>query len=145
MNRAPREDDNRSENEREYSWKPASTLPDPMKMDGWRFKWVRKMSLGETDVMNMSKRRREGWEFVTHTEQPDLAVNSDSTTHIEYGGLVLCKAPEGLMRKRDEYYAGKAKAQQDGLSSDFRSAAREDSRMPLIEERATKVSDKPDR
>lgn len=144
MNRAPREDETRSETEREYSWKPAATLPDPKPMDGWRFKWARKVSLGEVDVMNMSKRRREGWEMVHANEQPDLALNSDSKDHIEYGGLVLVKAPEGLMRKRDEYYGNRAKAQQDGLSSEFRQSAREDARMPLIEERSTKVSNRPD-
>lgn len=143
MTRASRDETTRSEEEREYTWKPSSNLPNPEPMDGWRFKWVRKIVLGDVDQMNMAKRRREGWEPVLPEDQPKLKAFSDSPDHIEIGGLVLCKAPEGLMRKRDEYFARKAKQQQDGLSGQFRSDAQEDARMPLIEERVTKTSNQP--
>ena len=143
MTRASRDQDTREETERFEPWAPASTLPQPAPMDGWRFKWVRKMSLGETDIMNMSKRRREGWSPVTAEDQPELATFSDTSGVVEIGGLVLCKMPEERARSRDTYYADRAKEQTDGLSRQFRNDAGDTKHGKLYEERKTTVSRTP--
>jgi hypothetical protein len=144
MTRASRDTETRDEVQRDEPWAPASTLPVPVPMDGWRFKWVRRMSLGETDVMNMSKRRREGWEPVSAEDQPDLGMFSDTPGVIEIGGLVLCKMPEERARSRDRYYADRAKEQTDGLSRQFKSEAKVDARLaPVFEDRKSTVSRTP--
>lgn len=140
MTRATRDADTREEDLRATPWAPAATLPEPAPMDGWRFKWVRRLSLGETDVMNMSRRRREGWEPVPAEEQPDLQDYSDSPGVIEIGGLVLCRMPEERARSRDRYFADKARSQEDGLNRQYSQDASPDNRMPIFEERKTKVS-----
>lgn len=140
MTRATRDADTREDAKRVEPWNPAATLPDPAEMPGWRFKWIRRMSLGETDVMNMSKSRREGWEPVAAEEQPDLADFSDTPGVIEIGGLLLCKMAEERAQSRDRYYADRARSQVDGLNRQFSSEASPDNRMPLIEERKTKVT-----
>lgn len=144
MERASRETTTRDEEQRIEPWAPASTLPIPEPMDGWRFKWVRRLSMGDTDVMNMSKRRREGWEPVSADDQPDLAAYSDTSGVIEIGGLVLCKMPEQRAKGRDLYYGNKAKEQTDGLSRQFRSEAKVESHLaPVFEERRSSVSRSP--
>jgi hypothetical protein len=144
MTRASRDSDTREESLRDTPWAPAATLPTPAPMDGWRFKWVRRMSLGETDIMNMSKRRREGWEPVPAEEQPDLADFTDTPGVVEIGGLVLCRMPEERARSRDKYFADKARSQIDGLDRQYKSDASPDQRMPIFEERKTKVTRSPD-
>jgi hypothetical protein len=141
MTRTSRDLEDREHETRKEEWNPASTLPQPDPMDGWRFKWVRRLVLGETDIMNMSKRRREGWEPVAKEEQPDLAAFSDNEAVIEVGGLVLCKMPEERAEARDRYYADKAEGQLTGLNQSFAREARADNRLaPTFEERTTKVS-----
>lgn len=141
MTRAPRptrEDDSRTE-----EWTPANLLPDPEPMDGFAFKWVRKSILGETDVMNMSRRRREGWEPVTSEDQPTLAPFSETNGIVEIGGLILCKMPQERANARKRYYSRLAEEQVTGLSRQLSNEASPDHRMPLIEERSTKVSKSP--
>lgn len=141
MTRISREDETRDHGARTEEWNPASTLPTPKPMDGWRHKWIRRLILGETDIMNMSKRRREGWEPVPKGEQPDLAPFSDHEEFIEIGGLLLVKMPEERAVARERYYADKAEAQLTGLNKSFQREAQADERLaPTFEERKTKVS-----
>lgn len=143
MTRIPRQADTREEDSRTEEWNPASMLPDPEPMDGWAHRWVRKSALGETDVMNMSRRRREGYEPVTHEEQPSLAPFSDSSTHIEVGGLVLMRLPKERALARDRHFAKIAAQQLEGLATNLRREAGEDRRMPLEIQADTKVTRSP--
>lgn len=140
MNRAPRDLDTREEEGREETWAPPSVLPEPAPEDGWAFRWIARIVGGSEDVMNMSKRRREGWEPVTPSEQPHMADFSDATGHIEVGGLVLCKMPRSKANARKKYYEDLAEAQVTGLSRQFRKEAAEDPRMSIFEERKSKVT-----
>lgn len=143
MTRIPREDDTRSHELRTEEWAPANVLPTPTPMDGWRTKWVRKEILGETDVMNMSRRSREGFVPVALEEQPTIAHASESKEQIVIGGLVLCKIPEERARARERYFDGLAEQQLTGLSNQLRQDAGVDHRMPLEEKRESKVSRSP--
>jgi hypothetical protein len=64
--------------------------------------------------------------------------NSKFKGNVEIGGLLLCKAPEELMKQRDDYYAQQAKAQLQSVDNNFMRL--NDERMPLFSEKKTTVS-----
>ena len=138
--RAPRE--TRAEAERPKVWQPASTLPEPDKEAGYAYRWIRVASMGQNDPRNISSKLREGWEPVSIKEQPQfqMLVDPDSRfkDNIEVAGLLLCKAPEELMRQRKEYFAGKNQAQMDSVDNNF--MRENDARMPLFREKRSTTS-----
>lgn len=141
MTRAPRT--TRDEDSRTEEWTPANLLPEPIAEDGWSFKWVRKSILGVDDVMNMSRRQREGWVPVGKEEQPHIGAFSESRSEedtIVVGGLILCKMPAKRTNARNRYYQNLAESQVTGLSDQLKSDAGVDHRMPIEEVRRTKVS-----
>jgi hypothetical protein len=89
----------------------------------------------------MSK-RREGWEPVGVEEQPKYAGMSDPDSrykdNIEVGGLLLCKAPNEMMRQRKAYFAQKNQAQMDSVDNNFMRES--DNRMPLFREKRSTTS-----
>jgi hypothetical protein len=138
--RAPRE--TRAEAERPKVWQPASTLPEPDKQAGYAYRWIRVASMGHNDPRNISSKLREGWEPVSIKEQPQfqMLVDPDSRfkDNIEVAGLLLCKAPEELMRQRKEYFASKNQSQMDSVDNNF--MRENDARMPLFREKRSTTS-----
>ena len=138
--RTPRE--TRAEAERPKVWQPASTLPEPDKEAGYAYRWVRVASMGQNDPRNISSKLREGWEPVSIKEQPQfqMLVDPDSRfkDNIEVAGLLLCKAPEELMRQRKEYFASKNQSQMDSVDNNF--MRENDARMPLFREKRSTTS-----
>ena len=138
--RAPRE--TRAEAERPKVWQPASTLPEPDKEAGYAYRWIRVASMGQNDPRNISSKLREGWEPVSIEEQPQfqMLVDPDSRfkNNIEVAGLLLCKAPEELMRQRKEYFAAKNQSQMDSVDNNF--MRENDARMPLFREKRSTTS-----
>jgi hypothetical protein len=138
--RAPRE--TRAEAERPKVWQPASTLPEPDKEAGYAYRWIRVASMGQNDPRNISSKLREGWEPVSIKEQPQfqMLVDPDSRfkDNIEVAGLLLCKAPEELMRQRKEYFANKNQSQMDSVDNNF--MRENDARMPLFREKRSTTS-----
>lgn len=139
-NRTPRE--TRVEAERPKVWQPASTLPEPDKQPGYVYRWVRVSTNGEKDPRNISSKLREGWEPVSISEQPQfqMLVDPDSRfkDNIEVAGLLLCKAPEELMKQRKEYFAGKNQSQMESVDNNF--MRENDARMPLFREKRSTTS-----
>jgi hypothetical protein len=138
--RAPRE--TRADAERPKVWQPASTLPEPDKEAGYAYRWIRVASMGQNDPRNISSKLREGWEPVSIKEQPQfqMLVDPDSRfkDNIEVAGLLLCKAPEELMRQRKEYFASKNQSQMDSVDNNF--MRENDARMPLFREKRSTTS-----
>ena len=138
--RAPRE--TRADAERPKVWQPASTLPEPDKQAGYAYRWIRVASMGQNDPRNISSKLREGWEPVSIKEQPQfqMLVDPDSRfkDNIEVAGLLLCKAPEELMRQRKEYFASKNQSQMDSVDNNF--MRENDARMPLFREKRSTTS-----
>ena len=138
--RAPRK--TREQAERPKVWQPASTLPEPDKLPGYVYRWVRVSSLGQNDARNISSKTREGWEPVRIEEQPKFRMMIDPDSrfkdNIEVAGLLLCKAPEELMKQRNSYYAGKNQAQMESVDNNFMRES--DSRMPLFREKRSTTS-----
>jgi hypothetical protein len=141
-NRIARELENREGTKRKQQWAPPQTLPEPEPQDGWVFRWIRTSIMGQPDPSNTSAKFREGWEPVKAEDQPKLMMQADPNSrfkgNIEIGGLLLCKAPEELMKQRDDYYAMQAKAQIQSVDNNFMRL--NDERMPLFNEKRTTVS-----
>jgi hypothetical protein len=141
-NRLDREVENRESTQRTKTWTPPQTLPAPTPQPGWVFRYIRTSIMGTADPSNTSAKLREGWEPVKAEDHPELMHMSDPNSrfkgNIEIGGLLLCKAPEELMKQRDDYYAQQAKAQLQSVDNNFMRL--NDERMPLFSERKTTVS-----
>lgn len=140
--RTTREASTRSTSERPRSWQPASTLPEPDRMPGYAYRWIRVSMVGQADARNVSSKVREGWEPVRIEEQPKFQMlvdaNSRFKDNIEVQGLLLCKIPTEFMEQRKEYYANKNKAQLDSVDNNF--MRENDARMPLFRERRSTTS-----
>ena len=141
-NRLAREIENRESTQRKMVWAPPQTLPEPEPQDGWVFRWIRTSVMGQADPSNTSAKFREGWEPVKAEDHPELMhmadVNSRFKGNVEIGGLLLCKAPESMMKQRDNYYTQQAQAQVTSVDSNFMRL--NDSRMPLFNERRSTTS-----
>jgi hypothetical protein len=138
--RAPRK--TREQAERPKVWQPASTLPEPDKLPGYAYRWVRVSTLNQSDPRNISSKLREGWEPVRIEEQPQfrMMVDPDSRfkDNVEVAGLLLCKAPTELMEQRKAYFAAKNQAQMESVDNNF--MRENDPRMPLFRERKSQTS-----
>jgi hypothetical protein len=138
--RAPRK--TREQTERPKVWQPASTLPEPDKLPGYVYRWVRVSTLNQSDPRNISSKLREGWEPVRIEEQPKFRMMVDTESrfkdNIEVAGLLLCKAPTELMEQRKDYFARKNQAQMESVDNNFMRES--DSRMPLFREKKSTTS-----
>jgi len=138
--RAPRK--TREQSERPKVWQPASLLPEPDQQPGYVYRWIRVASAGKSDGQNLMSKRREGWEAVRIEEQPQFSdmIDPDSRykDNIEVGGLLLCKAPNEMMRQRKAYFAQKNQAQMDSVDNNFMRES--DNRMPLFREKRSTTS-----
>ena len=141
-NRLARELESRESAQRNKVWTPPQTLPAPNPQPGWVFRYIRTSTMGQADPQNTSAKFREGWEPVKAEDHPELLHHADPNSkfkgNIEIGGLLLCKAPEELMKQRDDYYAQQAKAQLQSVDNNFMRL--NDERMPLFSEKKTTVS-----
>ena len=141
-NRLAREVENRESTQRNKTWTPPQTLPEPKPQPGWVFRYIRTSIMGVADTSNNSEKFREGWEPVKAEDHPELMHMTDPSSkfkgNVEIGGLLLCKAPAELMQQRDDYYAQQAKAQLQSVDNNFMRL--NDERMPLFSEKKTTVS-----
>jgi hypothetical protein len=46
------------------AWKPPELLPEPDKVPGYSYRWIRVSTLNTADPRNLSAKLREGWEPV---------------------------------------------------------------------------------
>jgi hypothetical protein len=141
-NRLAREVENRESTQRNMSWTPPELLPTPNPQPGWVFRWVRTSIMGQADPKNTSAKLREGWEPVKAEDHPELMIKADSNSqfkgNVEIGGLLLCKAPEEMMKQREEFYLRQARAQMESVDNSFMRS--EDARMPLFNEKRSNTS-----
>lgn len=140
--RTAREQETREHKERPKVWQPAATLPEPDKLPGYAYRWVRVSALGKTDAPNLSAKLREGWEPVRIEEQPQFKMFIDPDSrfkdNIEVAGLLLCKCPVELMKQRKDYFAHKNQSQMESVDNNFMRES--DSRMPLFREKRSSTS-----
>lgn len=141
-NRLNRENETREKTTRKRAWNRPEVLPTPNPEPGYAFRWVRISTRGESDPMNVSGKLREGWEPVKASDHPEIFVVGGESDrfkdNIVIGGLMLCKAPVELVEERNEFYQEQADAQIRSVDNNF--MRENDPRMPLFNERKTKVT-----
>jgi hypothetical protein len=141
-NRINRELETRERKVRKKAWTRPEVLPSPNPEPGYDFHWVRVSTQGQVDATNVSSKLREGWEPVKATDHPEITIvaieQERFKDNIVIGGLMLCKAPKEMIEERNAYYNDQAQAQMTSVDN---SLMREnDPRMPLFNERKTKVT-----
>jgi hypothetical protein len=113
---------------------PPTNLPDPTPEPGYVYRWVATHVLGQSEVTNVSRRMREGWEPVKAADHPELMLmGNEKTGNVEIGGLMLCKIAKEKAEARDDYYNQQAQNQMESVDNSF--MRQNDSRMPLFAER----------
>lgn len=141
-NRVPREIDNRMKAERPKQWAPPELLPEPDKIPGYKYHWVRISLNGQADPRNLSSKLREHWEPIAVEEQPQFKLlvdpNSRFKDNIEIGGLLLCKAPQELVDQRNQYYVKQSDSQIEAVDNNL--MRQSDARMPIFKERKSTTS-----
>ena len=141
-NRINRELQTRERTARKRAWTRPELLPNPTPEEGYTYHWVRVSTLGTADATNVSSKLREGWEPVKAADHPEITMvtveNERFADNVVIGGLMLCKAPVELVEERNEYFGQQTKAQMQSVDNNF--MRENDPRMPLFNERKTKVT-----
>src|SRR6056300_961019 len=141
-NRLDRDLGSRETESRKKAWQRPELLPSPTPEAGYDYHWVRVSTQGQVDATNVSSKLREGWEPVKATDHPEItmvAIEQERfKDNIVIGGLMLCKAPKELVEERNEYYSTQAKSQMHSVDNNL--MRENDPRMPLFNERKTKVT-----
>lgn len=105
------------------AWVPDAILPSPTPRDGWVFRWIRSTLLDKSDNKNVSRRFREGWEPVAASQVPELKIKNDLNSQwpdcVEVGGLLLCRAPEEMVKRRRDHLDQKNDLQMRSVDEDF--------------------------
>ena len=141
--RVSREHSTRNKAQRKESWRPPELLPVPDPEPGFKFHWVRVATLNTPDPINLSAKRREGWEPVKASEHPELHLHLDSDSAsnkdtVVVGGLMLCKTPVEFVEQRNDYYAQQANDQMTAVDSSF--LRQSDARMPLFSDKKSSTT-----
>ena len=141
-NRIKRDNETRETKTRKRSWQRPEVLPTPEPEDGYAFRWVRVSMLGQVDATNVSSKLREGWEPVRAEDYPQFTVlnveQEKFADNIVQGGLMLCKVPQEIVDERNAHYEQQAKNQIQSVDNNL--MRENDARMPLFNERKTKVT-----
>ncbi len=141
-NRIDRELETREKTVRKKAWQRPEMLPSPNPEPGYVFHWVRVSTQGQVDATNVSSKLREGWVQVKAVDHPEITLvsieNDRFKDNVVIGGLLLCKAPIELVEERSEYYDNQTRSQMNSVDNNL--MRENDPRMPLFNERKTKVT-----
>lgn len=136
-NKLARELDTREKAERPKQWRPASLLPEPIKEEGYEYRWVRTSINGQSDDRNVLKAMQEGWEAVAMEEQSELQLLASREGRykdkIEVGGLLLMKTPKEFVEQRNAYVQKNTDSQMRAVDNTL--MRQSDARMPIFNER----------
>ena len=135
-NRTPRELETRQNSGKR--WTPPSLLPDPMKEEGYGYRWIRYSTLNQPDDRNISSKRTQGWEPIRLEDHPELQTYGKNSGNVEIGGLVLCKNSQEMIDQRNSYYRKMAEDQAQAVDATL--MRENDPRMPLFSDRKSTTS-----
>lgn len=136
--RTPRELETREQVVRRKSWTPPSTLPNPIKEDGYAYRYIRQSILGQPDDRNMMSKQDEGWVPVKREDHPELQFSGKTSGLVEIGGLVLCKTPTEFVEQRNEWFRRHTDDQSNAVDANL--MRENDPRMPMFSERKSTTS-----
>ena len=128
------------------AWTPPSSLDAPPAPQGFAHRWIRTSVAGFEDTANVTKKLREGWEFVRADEimnNPDLGKypvikSGQYDGHIGIGGLVLARIPEEILKSRAAYFDRITQEQMNAVDNDLMKEQRPE--MPINIERQSRVT-----
>ena len=131
---------------RNKPWTPPSSLDAPPAPEGFIHRWIRVESMGFQDTANVSKKMREGWEFVRAEEIKNrIGEHSYPIIHdgryaglIGVAGLVLARIPEEIARSRAEYFRGITRDRLNAIDNDLMKEQRPE--MPININRQSRVT-----
>ena len=131
---------------RNKPWAPPSSLDAPQAPKGYAHRWIRVESVGFMDTGNVSKKLREGWEFVkAETVLSELGEHDYPVIHegkhaglIGIGGLVLARIPEEILKSRAEYFRKITQDRTDAIDRDLMKEQHPD--MPININRQSRVT-----
>ena len=131
---------------RNKPWAPPSSLDAPRAPKGYAHRWIRVESAGFMDTSNVSKKLREGWEFVRAEEvKNEIGDHDYPVIHegryqglIGVGGLVLARIPEEIVEQRKKYFMGITSDQVKAVDNDILREQRPE--MPVNIDRQSRVT-----
>jgi hypothetical protein len=146
IKRTSRESETRQAEKKPSSWTPPSSLDAPPAPQGYAHRWIRTSVAGFEDTANVTKKFREGWEFVRAEE-----IKNSSDIHkypvirqgqyegcIGIGGLVLARIPEEILKSRAEYFDRITQDQMTAVDNDLMKEQRPE--MPINIDRQSRVT-----
>ncbi len=141
-----RESESRIKLSRKKDWTPPSSLDAPAPPQGYAHRWIRTATNGFEDPGNVSKKLREGWEFVrAETLISEIGENDYPTISdgkhaglVGIGGLVLARIPEEILKSRAEYFRKITQDRTDAVDRDLMKEQHPD--MPINIDRQSRVT-----
>jgi hypothetical protein len=144
QNRLDRMLDSRTTTARRLSWQAPEALPMPDDRPGWRHRYIRLSTMGQSDPSNISKSLREGYEPVKAEEYPELMMHAATEGRfrggIEIGGLLLCRIPKEFMEQRAQHYDTVNRSQMESVDNNFLRDRDSRSNMALFADKKSKVT-----
>ena len=131
---------------RKKPWSPPSALDAPPAPVGMVHRWIRVESMGFQDTANVSKKLREGWEFV-RAEEIKNTIGDHGYPVIRDGqyagligvaGLVLASIPEEIVQSRSDYFKKITQDKIEAVDNDIMKEQRPE--MPINVNRQSRVS-----
>ena len=146
INRTSRESEKKVSKEAKKLWTPPSSLDAPPAPNGYAHRWIRTNVQGFEDTANVSKKMREGWEFVRAEEIKNKLGDHSYPTITEgtyagligVAGLVLGRIPEEIVKSRAEYFKRITQDRIDAVDNDVMKEQRPE--MPMNINRQSRVT-----
>jgi len=146
INTTSRESEQRSANEQKKVWVQPSSLDAPPAPNGYAHRWIRVTVQGFEDTSNVSKKLREGWDFVTVDQiKKEIGTNKYPVInegkyqgHVGIGGLVLARIPLELLEQRAEYFKRMTQERIDAVDREL--MKEQNPAMPINIERQSRVT-----
>ena len=131
---------------RNKPWTPPSSLDAPPAPQGFVHRWIRTELMGQEDTGNVSKKLREGWEFVRAEEIKNklgdhnypVIQRGQYQGLIGVGGLVLARIPEEIVEQRKQYFQNITADQVKAVDQDILREQRPE--MPININRQSRVT-----
>ena len=131
---------------RNKPWTPPSSLDAPPAPKGFVHRWIRTEFMGQEDTGNVSKKLREGWEFVRAEEIKNKLGDHDYPVIrkgqyqglIGGGGLVLARIPDEIVAHRKQYFKNITADQVKAVDNDILREQRPE--MPVNINRQSRVT-----
>jgi len=127
-------------------WVAASSLDAPPAPEGFVHRWIRVTTAGADDTRNVTKKQREGWEFVRAEEiknqlgDHDFPViqKGENAGLIGHHDLVLARIPIEVVEQRKEYFAQMTEERMKAVDNDVMKEQRPE--MPINISRQSRVT-----